>query len=52
MSQILGADEDGPNGIYISRINGAMRNDDYTIGQLHALIKEYDDIFSYVVCYP
>jgi len=37
MSQILGidddgADEDGPNDIDISRMNGSARNDDYTIG--------------------
>jgi len=61
MSRILGmdddgADEEGPNDIDISRINGAPRNDDYTIGgstnlqqELHSLIKEYDDIFSYSV---
>jgi hypothetical protein len=61
MSQILGidddgADEDGPNDIDISRMNGSARNDDYTIGgspalqdNLHALIKEFDDIFSYSV---
>ena len=51
-----GTDEDGPNDIDISRMNGSARNDDYTIGgspalqdKLHALIKEYDDIFSYSV---
>ena len=61
MSQILGidddgADEDGPNDIDISRMNGSARNDDYTIGgspalqdNLHALIREYDDISSYSV---
>ena len=60
MSQILGIDDDGaeegPNDIDISRMNGSARNDDYTIGgspalqeDLHALIKEYDDIFSYSV---
>ena len=61
MSQILGidddrADEEGPNDIDISRMNGAARDDDYTIGgstilqkELHSLIKEYDDIFSYSV---
>ena len=61
MSQILridddGADEEGPNDIDISRMNGAARNDDYTIGgstnlqqELHTLIKEYNDIFSYSV---
>ena len=60
MSQILefddGADEDGPNDIDVSRMNGSARNDDYTIGgspalqeNLHALRKEYDDIFSYSV---
>ena len=61
MSQIPGidddrADEEGPNDIDISRMNGAARNDDYTIGgsahlqqELHSLIKEYDDIFSYSI---
>ena len=61
MSQILGIDDDGadeagPNDIDISRMNGTARNDDYTIGgsthlqqELHTLIKEYDDIFSYSV---
>ena len=61
MSQILGiddygADEEGPNDIDISRINGSTRNNDYTIGgstnlqqELHSLIKEYDNIFSYSV---
>ena len=61
MSQILGiddygADEERPNDIDISRMNEAARNDDYTIGgstnlqqELHSLIKEYDDIFTYSV---
>jgi len=61
MSQILGIDDDradgqGPNDIDISRMNGSARNDDYTIGgspalqeDLHARIKECDDIFSYSV---
>jgi hypothetical protein len=51
-----GADEEGPNDIDISRINGPPRNDDYTIGgstnlqqELHSLIIEYDDIFWYSV---
>ena len=51
MSQILGinkdgADEEGPNDIDISRMNGSARNDDYTIRgspalqeKLHTLIK-------------
>ena len=63
MSQILdiddnGANEEGPYDIHvdISRMNGAAKNDDYTIrgspalqAHLHALIKEYNDIFSYSV---
>jgi hypothetical protein len=61
MSQILGidddgADEEGSNDIYISRMTGSARNDDYTIGgspalqeNLHTLIKENNDIFSYSV---
>ena len=56
MSQLLGidddgADEEGPNDIDISRMNGAARNYDYTIGgsknlqrELHSLINEYEDI--------
>ena len=47
-----GANEEGPNDIDISRLNGSARNDDYIMGgspalqeKLHALIKEYGDIF-------
>jgi len=61
MSQILGidvdgAEEEGSNYIGISIMNGSTRNDDYTIGgssaiqeALHALIKEYGDIFRHSV---
>ena len=61
ISQILGidddgADEEGPNDIVISRMNDKARNDDYTMGgfpnlqqELHSLIHEFDNIFSYSV---
>ena len=64
MSQILeidddAAEEEGSNNIDIfltSRMNREVRNNDYTIGgstilqdNQHALIKEYDDVFSYSV---
>ena len=52
MSELLGIDdnganEDGPYDIDVSRMNGSVRNDDYTMGgspalhrQLHGLIQE------------